>query len=121
MAFMGLGAVRRRRAPIDLLGDLLETRGLSIEKIRQRGVVGDVLYHLVDQDGQPVAPEISDLICSIDLPDLREMVQLGVQVVVVASGQRKVQIARAAIKAGYVNVLIIDNELGRALLESEEK
>ena len=44
------------------------------------------------------------------------MVQLGVQVVVIASGRRKVEIARAAIKAGYANVFIIDDQLARALL-----
>jgi len=50
---MGLGVFGRGRAPIDLLGDLLDT-----------------IYHLVDKDGQSVSPEISNLICSIGLPDL---------------------------------------------------
>ena len=71
----------------------------GLEEIRTRGAVGDILYHLVDQAGRPVSPEISGLICSIDLQDLQEMVQMGVQVVVVASGRRKAEIARAAIKA----------------------
>ena len=117
IAFMGLGILGRRRAPIDLLGDLLET-GPGLEELRRRGAVGDVLYHLVDQDGHPVSSEISNLICSIDLQDLQEMVQLGVRVVAIASGQEKAEIARAAIRARYANVFIIDAELGRALLES---
>ncbi|HEY86124.1 MAG TPA: hypothetical protein G4N96_13550 [Chloroflexi bacterium] len=116
IAFMGLGVFGRGRAPIDLLGDLLDTKSPGLEEMRDRGAVGDILYHLVDKDGQSVSPEISNLICSIGLPDLREMVQLGVQVVVIASGRRKVEIARAAIKAGYANVFIIDDQLARALL-----
>ncbi len=120
IAFMGIGIIGRRRAPIDLLGDLLDT-GPGLEEIRKRGAVGDVLYHLVDKQGRPVSPEISSLICSIDLQDLREMVQLGVRVVVIASGQRKAEIARTAIKAGYANVFIIDDELARALLESQKQ
>jgi len=119
IAFMGIGIVGRRRAPIDWLGDLLAARGLGLEEIRQMGAVGDILYHLVDQNGQPVAPEISDLICSIDLQDLREMVRSGAQVVAIASRREKIEIARAAIKAGYANVFIIDDELARALLEFE--
>jgi DNA-binding transcriptional regulator LsrR (DeoR family)/DNA-binding XRE family transcriptional regulator len=120
VAFMGIGIFGRRRAPIDLLGDLLDT-GPGLEEIRTRGAVGDILYHLVDQAGRPVSPEISSLICSIDLQDLQEMVQMGVQVVVVASGRRKTEIARVAIKAGYANVFIIDDELARALLKSEQR
>ena len=117
IAFMGLGILGRRRAPIDLLGDLLDT-GPGLNELRERGAVGDILYHLVDRDGQPVSPEISNLICSIDLRDLQEVVHLGVRVVAIASGRRKAEIARVAIQAGYANVFIIDDELGRALLES---
>jgi DNA-binding transcriptional regulator LsrR (DeoR family)/DNA-binding XRE family transcriptional regulator len=126
IAFMGLGVVSnnmvsRRRMPIVWLDDLLASRGLDLERMRQRGAIGDILYHLVDQNGQPVAPEISDLICSLDLQDLREMIRSGAQVVVIASRRRKVKIAWAAIKAGYANVFIIDDELARALLESEKR
>jgi DNA-binding transcriptional regulator LsrR (DeoR family) len=118
IAFMGLGILGRRRAPIDLLGDLLDT-GPGLEELHRRGAVGDVLYHLVDQHGKPASQEISSLICSIDLQDLQEMVQLGVQVVAMVSGQRKVQITRTAIRAGYANVFIMDDELARTLLESK--
>lgn len=103
-----------------VLGDLLET-GTGIEELRRRRAIGDVLYHVVDQHGQPVASENSNLVCSIDLQDLREMVQLGVRAVVIASAQKKVEIARTAIEAGYANVFIIDDELARALLESEQQ
>ncbi len=120
ITFMGLGTIRRR-APIDLLGDMMETRGPGINALQDSGAVGDILYHLIDQNGQTVAPELSNLICSIDLQDLREMVQLGVQVVVLASGKRKMNIAHIAIKAGYANVFIMDDELARSLLELEKR
>ncbi len=120
IAFLGLGTFKRRFSPY-WLGDLLESRGLSLEVIRERGAVGDILYHMVDRNGQPIASEINNLICSIELEDLQEMVQWGIQVVVIASGQRKAEIARAAIKGGYANVFIIDDKLARAMLESEEK
>jgi len=121
IAFMGLGTFRRRLVPIYWLGDLLESQGLSLEIMRERGAVGDILYHLIDRDGQPVASEINNLICSIELADLREMVQWGVPVVVIASGKRKAEIARAAIKGGYANVFIINDELARAMLKAEEE
>ncbi|MBN1220541.1 MAG: helix-turn-helix domain-containing protein [Anaerolineae bacterium] len=118
IAFMGLGVVGRRRSPIDLLGDLVDTLTPGLDMMRDRGAVGDILYHLVDARGRPVVPEISNLICSIELPDLQEMVQLGVPVIAIASRSEKRDIARAAIQAGYANVLIIDDKLAQALLES---
>jgi DNA-binding transcriptional regulator LsrR (DeoR family) len=60
------------------------------------------------------------MICSIELQDLQEMVQLGIPVVVIASGQRKRDIARTAIKAGYANVFIIDSDLAQALLDEKQ-
>jgi deoxyribonucleoside regulator len=116
IAFMGLGVAGRRRSPIDLLGDLVETITPGLETMRERGAVGDILYHLVDAKGRPVAPEISDLICSIELQDLQDMVKWGVPVVAIASRSEKRDIARAAIQAGYANVLIIDDKLAQALL-----
>ncbi len=120
VAFMGLGTFRRRLVPIYWLGDLLESRGLSLEIMRERGAVGDILYHLIDRDGQPVASEIDNLICSIELENLREMVRWGVPMVVIASGKRKAEIARAAIKGGYANVFVINDELAQAMLNLRE-
>ena len=59
--------------------------------------------------------------CSIDLQDLQGMIRSGAQVVAIASRRQKMEIARAAIKAGYANVFIIDDELARALLESGKR
>jgi deoxyribonucleoside regulator len=120
IAFMGLGTFKRRLVPIDWLGDLLGNQDLSLETMRRRGAIGDILYHLIDQNGQPVASEIEDLICSIGLEDLREMVQWGVPVVAIASDRQKADIARAAIKGGYANVFIINDELARAMLDTEK-
>jgi DNA-binding transcriptional regulator LsrR (DeoR family)/DNA-binding XRE family transcriptional regulator len=119
IAFIGLGTFKRRMVPIHWLGDLLESRGLSYEAISQRGAVGDILYHLVDHNGQPVASELDNLICSIELEGLREMVQWGVPVAAIAMDPHKAEIARAAIRGGYANVFIIDDELARAMLASE--
>jgi deoxyribonucleoside regulator len=120
IAFMGLGTIKRRLVPIYWLGDLLESGGLSPEAIRERGAVGDILYHMVDQNGRVIPSELNNLICSIELTDLQEMVQWGVPVVVIAFGQHKAEIARAAIKGKYANVFIIDDELARAMLAVEQ-
>jgi DNA-binding transcriptional regulator LsrR (DeoR family) len=48
------------------------------------------------------------------------MVQWGVPVVAIASDRQKADIARAAIKGGYANVFIINDELARAMLDTEK-
>lgn len=121
MAFMGLGSLERQRLPISWLDDLLRSKGLSMEGIRRDNPVGDVLYHLVDSEGNEVGREINDLICSISLEDLKALVQMGCKVVAVAAGKQKTAVTRAAIKARYANVLIIDDELAEGLLEPEAR
>jgi DNA-binding transcriptional regulator LsrR (DeoR family) len=81
--------------------------------------VGDILYHLVDADGEPVRDfkeQNERLVCSIGLGGLRRLVDSGKRVVVIASGSAKAEVTRAAIVGGYVNVLIVDKELAKALV-----
>lgn len=112
IVFMGLGALKFKLASIDLLSGTV-----SNEEIKRRGAIGDILYHFVDQTGQPIYPEISDLICAINLRDLQDLIEeYGKRVVVIASGREKVEITRVAIRKRYANVLIIDDELAQALL-----
>ena len=118
IAFMGLGTLGRKRAEVDLLGDLVDTTGPGLNHIRQRGAVGDVLYHVIDENGTPIVPEISDLICSIRLTDLQELIRLQVRVVAIAWGVQKLAVTQTAIEQGYTNTLITDERLAQALLEN---
>ena len=116
IAFMGLGALGRKRAEVDLLGDLVDTTGPGLNQIRKRGAVGDVLYHVIDKSGAPVVPEISNLICSIRLSDLQELIRLRVRVVAMVWGLQKTAVTQTAIEQGYANCLITDERLAQALL-----
>jgi DNA-binding transcriptional regulator LsrR (DeoR family)/transcriptional regulator with XRE-family HTH domain len=116
IAFMGVGSLDRERLPINWLDDLLAYQGVNFDSLLRSGPVGDILYHFIDSSGQPVSPEISNLICSVELRDLQALVDVGVQMVVIAAGRHKAATVRAAIGARYANVLIIDDELARELL-----
>jgi deoxyribonucleoside regulator len=116
IAFMGVGSLDRERLPINWLDDLLAYQGVDFDSLLSSGPVGDILYHFIDPSGQPVSPEISNLICSVELRDLQALVDVGVQMVVIAAGRHKAATVRAAIGARYANVLIIDDELARELL-----
>lgn len=119
IAFMGLGDFEeRRRVPMNWLDELVDAGKLNIETLKEISV-GDILYHFVDEDGNPVPSEIDDLTCSIRLKDLNRIVRWRLQAVVIASGKQKMKISVPAIKGKYANVFIIDNELAQVLLEAE--
>ena len=120
--FMGIGS----RETGALATDIAETQqdyqwlaGIDLAEIREQGrPVGDILYHLVDADGRPLRgfkERNEQLVTSIGLDGLRRLVENGKRVVVIAGGPEKADVTRAAITAGYANVLIIDDGLARAL------
>lgn len=74
-------------------------------------VQGEVATHFFDFEGKSVRPPFHDRIISIDLDDfLRIPTRIGI-----AGGAQKIQAIRAALKGGYVNVLITDADTAAAL------
>ena len=125
--FMGVGSPENgalTRKLYDLQHDYQSIAGINedIPKIKDGGqAVGDILYHLVDAEGQAL-PHFEErnkqLVCSIGLEGLQKLVEAAKRVVVIATGREKAAVTRAAIRGRYANVLIVDDELARALLQS---
>ena len=54
---------------------------LPIDALKSNGAVGDILYHFVnregkpvkDKNGRPISKPISELVCSVELKDLKEI------------------------------------------------
>lgn len=121
--FMGIGSRESgalARDISDLQRDYQWLARVDPEQIDSSGqAVGDVLYHLVDASGEPLAgfkEQNEQLVCSIGLDGLRRLVDGGKRVVAIASGAEKVDVARAAVLGGYVNALIVDDGLAEGLL-----
>jgi DNA-binding transcriptional regulator LsrR (DeoR family)/DNA-binding XRE family transcriptional regulator len=114
MAFLGVGALDDVMSY--MMGEFFRPAGgMSIEEIRQKAV-GDILYHIVDENAQIVDQHYDDFLCSIELDVLKNMVLEGKRVVLVTHSGRK-DISRVAIEAHLVNVVIVDDVLARSLLE----
>jgi DNA-binding transcriptional regulator LsrR (DeoR family) len=120
--FMGIGSPERGALTEDISAlqrDYQWLARVDVEDLRRQGPpVGDILYHLVDADGEPIRgfkEQNERLVCSIGLEGLRQLVDHGKRVVVIASGREKAAVTQAAISGGYVNVLIIDDGLARGL------
>lgn len=84
-----------------------------IRDLAKRGAVGDILGRFVDEHGQIVAPELDARTIGLRPERLRDKAfSIGVCV-----GASKHQVARACLRAGYVNVLATDEATARFLLE----
>lgn len=85
----------------------------DIELLRERGAVGDVISRFVGADGSISDLGLDERTMGVELDDLQNRDRsIGI-----AAGAEKAAIARAALTAGYMNTLIVDDSLAAALLE----
>lgn len=81
--------------------------------LEERGVVGEICCHFLDAAGGPRLPEVSGRIVGLTPDQLRAIPK----VVGVATGAEKAPGLAAVLKGGYLDALVTDGELARALLE----
>ena len=75
-------------------------------------VVGEVCTHFYDCNGTAVEPPFRDRIISVMLDDYMKIpVRIGI-----AGGKEKTEAISAAVKGGYINVLITDLQTAKELL-----
>ncbi len=87
----------------------------GIEMLQNRGAVGDVLGHFFDINGQPVPSPIDERLIGLSLDELKRIPT----VICVAGGLPKVPSILGALRGGYVDVLITDEDTARAIVERE--
>ena len=107
MSVIGIGSMSRE-ATILKNGVLNENDFLKLQ-----GAVGDLLSHFVDREGKLISVEQDRQLMSTSLEDLRMLEN----VIGVAGGLSKVDAILAALRGGYVDILITDEETAQALLE----
>jgi deoxyribonucleoside regulator len=76
----------------------------DIDKLREAGAVGDVLGRFVDRDGNIVDRDLDERTMGLRLGALKTKSHA----IGVVAGEEKWQIARAALTAGYVSVIVTD-------------
>ncbi|MDQ0393287.1 sugar-binding transcriptional regulator [Labrys monachus] len=113
-----------RRAPVICFGmgtispdSVLVQSGFVSEAetaaLKARGAVGDILSRYVDAYGNIVDPGLDARTIGMDLRSCRERkFSIGV-----AAGKSKHAIALACLRAGYLNVLVTDEQTARFLLD----
>jgi lsr operon transcriptional repressor len=110
VAIVGMGDPRK---PGSIVPKFFLSDPQSAAVLEKEDVVGDILYHFLKRDGS-LADEAFDLrVISIPLEKLKEIPH----VVGVVGSLEKVEILKAVLQGGYVNVLVVDSEVARALLQ----
>ena len=82
------------------------------EHLMEKGAVGDIASGYFDYEGNIVDQELAKRRISLSLEKLRGVPNK----ICVASGKDKAKVLHGAIKGNFVDYLIADEELGRALL-----
>ncbi len=82
------------------------------ESLLERGAVGDIASGYFDREGRPVDQDLKERRLSLPLEDFKKIPNK----ICVAAGTEKAVILNGAIRGGYVDDLVADEELGRALL-----
>jgi DNA-binding transcriptional regulator LsrR (DeoR family) len=122
MAFIGIGSIEGPVPYFDRgIMNILDITGISVESLKERGIIGDLCFHLLDTAGNPQEKRLSAGLNAVSLETLQHLVSIGRQVVVLASNPLKAAPIYSAIRGGesgrgYVNVLIIASQVAERLL-----
>ncbi|GAA4705457.1 sugar-binding protein [Phytohabitans rumicis] len=115
LSFVGLGAygVGSSAAVIDALRLTPTQRARFV----RANPVGDVCARFFDADGQEIHGEVHDRVLAVSIADLRAIAT----VVGLAVGEEKARGVLGALRGGFLNVLICDDALAKALLALAER
>lgn len=108
MVLVGIGSLQ----PSELLRESGNAIGeKEQDELRRLGAVGDICLRFFDQDGVLVRSSLDDRVLGITADELRRVPRK----VAVAGGDRKFTAIRAALRGGWVDVLVTDARTAQRL------
>jgi DNA-binding transcriptional regulator LsrR (DeoR family) len=109
LALVGIGSVEPSRL-LASSGNVFSQE--ELELLRDDGAVGDICLRFFDSEGQPVITPLNDRVIGMALEQLKQVKRT----IGIAGGERKFAAIRAAVKGGWVHVLITDHLTAKRLL-----
>jgi DNA-binding transcriptional regulator LsrR (DeoR family) len=122
VALVGIGLIGEQTPGFCALA---EAYGVSVKRLRQLGVVGEINYQPFDGDGRVIdRPELRPLVqrvLAVDGPHLQSLSRRDDRwVIAVAGGPGKMEAVRGALRGRFMNVLVTDQDVASALLAGDD-
>jgi DNA-binding transcriptional regulator LsrR (DeoR family) len=119
VALVGIGQIAEQTPGFC---SLAESYGVSVRRLRQLGVVGEINYQPFDAGGAVVDhPELRILMHRVVSVDSRRLQALSRHderyVIAVAGGKGKAEAVRGAVNGKFMNVLVTDEDVALSLLK----
>ena len=110
VAIVGVGT---SDSQLEHLSPLYAIKKSEYGKMWDESVAGEVSTHFFDKEGKPVIPDFRNKIIAISLEDYMSIpIRVGI-----AGLPVKANAIHAALKGGYINVLVTDLETAKILIE----
>lgn len=110
LALVGIGTVEPSRL-LASSGNVFSEKELDL--LREAGALGDICLRFFDANGQPVESDLNNRVISMNLEQFKNVKRT----VAVASGKRKFEAIRAAIRGGWIHVLVTDHITAEHLIQ----
>ncbi|WP_457577468.1 sugar-binding transcriptional regulator [Desulfomarina sp.] len=111
VAFVGIGDLGPE-APLYVDGFISKR---ELEKLQKAGAVGDIAGWAFDRNGELIEGIINHRVASAPIPPREKC-----RVIALASGTRKIEAIKAALKGNLINGLITDENTAKTLLQHKE-
>jgi DNA-binding transcriptional regulator LsrR (DeoR family) len=112
IALIGIGSIRPATASMFQFASLEQSEVESITENPQ--AAGELLLHVIDTSGKPLDLNLNQRIVGLELDSLKKIpLTIGI-----AASEEKVKPIVAALKGGFLKVLITDEETAKSVLSS---
>ncbi|KYG70951.1 sugar-binding transcriptional regulator [Planococcus maritimus] len=84
----------------------------NLKSLKDAGAVGDIGSRFYDHEGKQIAHPLNDLVIGLDIEEYKRIPE----VIGIVEGVHKAESIKAALKGGFLDVLVIDDTLAALLL-----
>lgn len=84
----------------------------DLMSLKQAGAVGDIGSRFYDQSGNQIKHPLNDLVIGLDIDEYKQIPE----VVGIVEGTHKVQSLKAALRGGFLDVLVIDDTTANLII-----
>lgn len=113
LALVGIGSLEPSRL-LSSSGNVFSVE--EREELMREGAVGDICFRFFDEQGEGVRSSLMQRVIGIEAASLKAVSR----VVGVAGGRKKIPAILAALRGGWINVLITDLRAAESLLNTAE-